>query len=94
MKYYLKITECECVKSCLCEGQYYAVIKNLKIIDNLLKNPFREINDSFIYSCSIDEEIVTIDIHNIICLCFFMYIQDKKTHYVAEPINVFEEKHT
>ena len=83
----MKITECNCRKNCLCNGKYYAIIKKISVVDNVLKTRFRRINESYLFKCLITNDIDVIKVKNLLYVCFFIQITDRDDNYVIEPIN-------
>ena len=90
VKYYFKITECNYRKNCLCNGKYYAMIKKMSVVDNVLKTSFRRINESYLYKCLLTDDIDVIEVQNLLYVCFFIQITGRDDNYVIEPINSVE----
>ena len=93
IKYFIKITDCECVKICSCDGTYYALIKKIKIVENVLQNRYKGGNKSFLYKCKILENTEIIDIKNLQSVCFQIeFTNNSSEMYLAEPVNSIEKE--
>ncbi|KAJ8672162.1 hypothetical protein QAD02_003421 [Eretmocerus hayati] len=89
IRYSFKMSNYICEEKRSCPGQFYAFVKKLQIIDNVLRNRYG-ISKSYIYQVSMMNQSEVINVKDLECVCFFMSVLDDDRLYISEPINTVE----
>lgn len=87
---FLKVSYCDCEKTCFCEGQHYAVITHILKTDsfNAKGDGGMRTKLAYLHKCQKTDNMLFIPVAALQSLCVFISIDDHS--FVGTPINSME----